>query len=70
MKRYIPFIFIGTVLFVAGGDKIFPGAVGEASTQARTTVNNFFVGLFPTWEPKTKPYERTEKELENIEKSK
>lgn len=70
MKRYMPFIVIGTVLFVVVGDKVFPGAVGKASTQARTTVNNFMIGLFPTWEPKTKPYERTEKELENIEKRK
>jgi hypothetical protein len=64
----MPLIIIGFILFVAGGDKIFPGAVGKASTQTRTAVNNFLVGLFPTWEPKTKPYERTEKQLEQIER--
>ena len=66
MKRYIPLIIIGCILFVAGGDKVFPGAVGEASYQVRTSINNALVGSFPSWEPKTKPYERTEKELEQI----
>jgi hypothetical protein len=70
MKRYIPFILIAAVLFIAGGDRVFPGTVGQASTQTRTVVNSFFVGLFPSWEPKTKPYERTEQELEKIETNK
>lgn len=68
MKRYMPFIIIGSVLFVAWGDKVFPGEFGQASTQTRVAVNNFLVGLFPGWEPKTKPYERTERAIEKIEK--
>ncbi|TAF07505.1 MAG: hypothetical protein EAZ77_09475 [Nostocales cyanobacterium] len=70
MKQYIPFILIGLILFVAGGDKVFPGAVGKASTQTRTAMNNVLIGVFPTWKPKTKPYERTEKELREIEQGK
>ncbi|WP_422387037.1 hypothetical protein [Anabaena sphaerica] len=66
----MPIIFIGFVLFVAGGDQVFPGAVGKASTQTRTTVNNFFIGLFPTWKPKTNPYERTERKLREVEEKK
>ncbi|WP_416233457.1 hypothetical protein [Anabaena sp. UHCC 0451] len=66
----MPFILIGFVLFVAGGDKVFPGAVGKASIQTRTTMNNFLIGLFPTWQPKTNPYERTEKKLQETEKQK
>jgi hypothetical protein len=64
----MPFIIIGFVLFVAGGDQVFPGGVGKASTQIRTTVNNFLIGVFPTWQPKTKPYDRTEQELQELDR--
>ncbi|WP_413171445.1 hypothetical protein [Anabaena azotica] len=67
MKRYMPLILIGAILFIAGGDKVFPGAIGKASTQTRTSVNNFLIGRFPTWKPKTNPYERTERELRETE---
>lgn len=67
MKRYMPFIVIGTVLFVVAGDKVFPGAVGNASYQVRSSINNALVGAFPTWRPKTNPYERTEKELDQVQ---
>ncbi|TAE61798.1 MAG: hypothetical protein EAZ76_04460 [Nostocales cyanobacterium] len=64
MKRYIPFLFIGSVLFTACGDKVFPGAVGQASFQFRNSINDALIGAFPSWRPKTNPYERTEKQLE------
>ncbi|ADI62830.1 hypothetical protein [Trichormus azollae] len=67
MKRYMPLILIGVILFVAGGDKVFPGAVGKVSTQTRTSVNNFLIGRFPSWKPKTNPYKRTERELQETE---
>jgi hypothetical protein len=70
MKRYMPLIIIGFLLFVAGGDQVLPGALGKASTQTRTSINRFFIGLFPYWQPKTKPYERTEKELRKLEEQK
>ncbi|MBK1986270.1 hypothetical protein A0J48_001665 [Sphaerospermopsis aphanizomenoides BCCUSP55] len=70
MKRYLPLIFIGTILFVAGGDKVFPGAIGKFSTQTRTSVNNFLIGSFPVWKPKTNPYQRTERELEETDQKK
>ncbi|AFZ25854.1 hypothetical protein Cylst_3731 [Cylindrospermum stagnale PCC 7417] len=70
MKHYLPFILIGFLLFVAGGDKVFPGAIGQASTQTRTAINKFFIGLSPSWKPKTKPYERTEKQLREAEEQK
>ncbi|MEA5549670.1 hypothetical protein VB713_01515 [Anabaena cylindrica UHCC 0172] len=70
MKRYMPLILIGFLLFVAGGDQVLPGALGKASTQTRTAMNNFVINLFPSWQPKTKPYERTEKEIEKLENKK
>jgi len=71
MKRYMPWILIGFLLFVAAGDQVLPGALGKASTQTRTAMNNFVINLFgSSWRPKTKPYERTEKELRKIEEGK
>ncbi|MEA5524222.1 hypothetical protein [Nodularia spumigena] len=67
MKQYMPFILIGFILFVAAGDQVLPGALGTASTQTRTTMNNFVINLFGSWRPKTKPYERTETELRKLE---
>lgn len=70
MKRYMPLIFLGIILFVAGGDKVFPGAIGKASNQTRTYVNNFLTDMFPAWKPKTNPYERTEQKLRETEEKK
>lgn len=66
MKRYTPFLLIGFILFVAAGD-IIPGPLGKTSAQIRNGANDFLVGLFPSGKPKTKPYERTEQQLEEIE---
>ncbi|MDB9374731.1 hypothetical protein [Nodularia sphaerocarpa] len=70
MKRYMPLILIGFLLFVAAGDQVLPGALGKASTQTRTAMNNFAINLFGSWKPKTKPYERTENELRQLEERK
>ena len=71
MKGYMPIILICFLLFVAAGDQVLPGALGKASTQTRTAMNNFVINLFGSpWEPKTKPYERTEKELRQLEQRK
>ncbi|WP_414549371.1 hypothetical protein [Anabaena sp. CCY 0017] len=69
MKRYMPVILIGFILFVAVGDQVLPGALGKSSTQTRTAMNNFVNNLF-SWRPKTKPYERTEKQLREIQERK
>lgn len=69
MKRYMPLILIGFILFVAAGDQVLPGALGTASIQTRTAMNSFFNNLF-SWRPKTKPYERTEKQLREAEQRK
>ncbi|MEA5581243.1 hypothetical protein VB620_07810 [Nodularia harveyana UHCC-0300] len=67
MKRHMPLILIGFLVFVAAGDKVLPGSLGTASTQTRTAMNNFMVNLFGSWQPKTKPYERTEQQLRETE---
>ncbi|MBD2626349.1 hypothetical protein [Trichormus variabilis] len=70
MKRYMPLILIGCLLFVAGGDRVFTGSLGQASTHTRLAMNKFFIGLFPSWRPKTDPYARTEKQLRETEEKK
>ncbi|BAY22138.1 hypothetical protein NIES2100_19010 [Calothrix sp. NIES-2100] len=55
------------LIFVGFGDSFLPKPLSTASLHTRTTINQFFVGLFPDWEPKTNPYSRTERALENTE---
>ncbi|KKI98601.1 hypothetical protein [Prochlorothrix hollandica] len=67
MKRFLPFILIGAILFIAGGDKVLPDPLGAASAQTRATINNALVGVFPSWKPRTNPNERTEKAIEEAQ---
>jgi hypothetical protein len=56
------------LIFVGFGDSFLPKPLSTASLQTRTTINQFFVGLFPSWQPKTRPNARTEKAVEDLEK--
>ena len=68
-KLPIPLILLIAIVFVALGDSFLPQPLSGASLSTRTTLNNAIAGLFPSWRPKTKPYERTEKALDQEEKS-
>ncbi|MBE9231508.1 MAG: hypothetical protein ACLBM1_14830 [Cuspidothrix sp.] len=68
MKRYIPFLIIGVILFLTIGDKILPGDLGKSSVQSRTALNNFALNLFPDIKQPRNPNESTEKEVEKLEK--
>jgi len=68
MKRYTPFLLIGLILFIVAGDNL-PEPLGKASKQIHNYANNFFVGLFPTGRPSVKPYQRTEKAVEQMERT-
>jgi hypothetical protein len=68
LKRYSGPIIVLAVLFVAIGDKILPEPMKSASRSTRATVNEFVINLVPNRKPKTNPYERTEKEIEKLEK--
>ncbi|OLP16211.1 hypothetical protein BST81_22470 [Leptolyngbya sp. 'hensonii'] len=41
-----------------------PAPFSTISKNTRNTMNNFVAGLFPSWRPKSRPNERTEKALE------
>ncbi|MFZ9739027.1 MAG: hypothetical protein ACO3EZ_13555 [Prochlorotrichaceae cyanobacterium] len=56
-------IVLVVVLYIALGDKVLPGAAGETSAKVRQSINNFVIGLVPSWEPSVDPYQRTEDAL-------
>ncbi len=62
------YLAILALLFISLGDRFLPPPLSTASLQTRTAMNNLLVGAFPSWRPKTKPYERTEKAIDEIEK--
>jgi hypothetical protein len=56
------------LIFVGFGDSFLPKPLSTASLQTRTKINQFVIGLFPAWQPRTNPNARTEKALDDIEK--
>ncbi len=54
------------LIFVAIGD-VLPPPLRQASLNTRATLNAWMVNLIPNWEPKTKPYQRTEEALKEEE---
>ncbi|MBE9028385.1 hypothetical protein IQ266_01280 [filamentous cyanobacterium LEGE 11480] len=58
------------VAYVAFGDAFLPGKAGYYSTYSRATMNNMLVNMFPSWQSKTNPYQRTEKAIEQEENGK
>lgn len=57
-----------SLIFIGFGDIFLPKPLSTASFQTRTKINEFIIGLFPGWEPKSNPYSRTERALEETEK--
>jgi hypothetical protein len=68
-KTAFTYIFLILLIFIVLGDKFLPGGLGEASANTREGINNFFKGIFPQKEF-VNPYERTEKEVEKLQKQK
>ena len=70
MKRYIPFFVIAFILFITVGDKVLPGELGKSSARTRIALNNFALNLIPTVKRPKNPNARTEKGLEEVERTK
>ncbi|MGB3207868.1 MAG: hypothetical protein WBB28_23030 [Crinalium sp.] len=68
-KSISTIVVILAVLFISVGDRFLPKPLNTASVQSRASLNNFLVGLFPAWKPKTKPSERTQKAIDKLEKN-
>ncbi|BAY61372.1 hypothetical protein NIES22_14370 [Calothrix brevissima NIES-22] len=67
-KKANTWFILLSLIFIGFGDSFLPKPLSTASFQARTKINEFIIGLFPDWEPKTNPYSRTERALEETEK--
>jgi hypothetical protein len=67
-KGNMTLLFIVGLIFVGFGDSFLPKPLSTASYQTRTTINNFVIGMFPTWQPKTNPHKRTQEAIEQTNK--
>lgn len=55
-----------SVLFIGFGDRVLPQPMSATSVQARESVNQFLIKLFPEWQP-ANPTAQTEKENQKQE---
>jgi len=69
-KSAIPVWLALILVFVGFGDKFLPQPLSGASYNTRTAINQWMTGSFQVWQPKAKPYDRTEQELKDQEKNK
>lgn len=69
-KSMIPIYLLLALLFVGLGDKFLPQPLSGMSYNTRTTLNQWMTGSFQVWQPKTKPHERTQEEIQRQEKNK
>ncbi|MGA7938248.1 MAG: hypothetical protein WCA35_32155 [Kovacikia sp.] len=68
LKSAIPILLVLALIFIGFGDQFLPQPLKSASYKTRTALNQMMASSFKIWQPKSKPYERTEKTLDNIEK--
>jgi hypothetical protein len=61
-------LIVLSLVFIGFGDSFLPKPLSTTSRDTRNALNGFVIGLFPTWQPKTKPNQRTEKAIEDTEK--
>ncbi|AKG20301.1 hypothetical protein [Calothrix sp. 336/3] len=61
-------LLILALVFIGFGDSFLPKPLSVASRNTRNTINQLIVGFFPSWQPKVKPQERTNKAIEETEK--
>lgn len=63
IQVWFPIVLLLGLLFIALGD-FLPQPLSTASRTTRNNLDQFVAGLFPTWRPKTQPYDRTERALD------
>ncbi|MER3431901.1 MAG: hypothetical protein C4288_00340 [Leptolyngbya sp. ERB_1_1] len=65
MRAKIPvgLLFMLSVVFIGFGDRFLPSQIGRCSFQARNSIDQLLVNAFPSWQPKTNPYRRTEEAI-------
>ena len=60
------FVFV-ILIFFAFGDRFLPKPIGPLSYKARTAVENFLKGQFPSNGPIDNPHDRTEDAVRTLE---
>ncbi len=60
-------IMVIIFIFIRFGDSFLPKPLSTYSLQTRNTINQLVIGLFPIWKPKVNPYQKTEKQLDDIQ---
>jgi hypothetical protein len=65
-RSQAPLWILAGLLFITLGDRI-PGPIGKTSLQLRNQVENTLTGV-QVRRPKTNPYSRTERQLEQLQK--
>jgi hypothetical protein len=63
----IGILTMAAIIYIGFGDAFLPGVLGRYSYQARATLDQFLLQIFPSWKLKTNPYERTERAIEKEE---
>jgi hypothetical protein len=64
-KKLTLSLFVVALGFLALGDRILPSPASSYSLNARTSINNFLVGLLPQFKQQ-KPYSPTENAVEGL----
>ena len=59
-------LFLGSMVFMAIGDRVLPSPLSNYSWQMRTGINQLLTGAQPQLRQQ-KPHERTEKAVEKLE---
>lgn len=65
-SRLFLFLIFAGLLFVSLGDNFLPHPLGDLSSNTRSKINHFLMGLFPDEKP-INLYEKTDKVLEQAE---
>lgn len=68
-KKTITVLAILVPLFLFTFADFLPQPLRGMSVKARNSANEFVLGFFPSWRPKTQPYERTRKAVEQESES-
>ncbi|NJR49077.1 MAG: hypothetical protein HC780_05380 [Leptolyngbyaceae cyanobacterium CSU_1_3] len=69
MRNRLPigFILLFSLIYIGFGDQFLPSSIGRYSFQARSSIDQVLVGMFPSWRPRTNPNARTQEAVRQTE---
>ncbi|MGI0491825.1 hypothetical protein ACN4EG_08430 [Alkalinema pantanalense CENA528] len=67
MKKIpVAVILLVVIAFIGFGDQVLPQPIGRYSLQARNSIDQMMINLFPNWKPRN-PNARTEDAVQQME---